>query len=145
MLAICAWRLAEIVQHRAGFKPYLDFSWWSPVMVIAAALEVDVAILAVSCPVFWPLVEEHFFGIVVRHEVRVTSHERAGFDGLEDSDGKSEHGSETALAGYVESTKSKGPPYYTEELILEPLGRGEDDVTIRGQSDSQTSWLDTTM
>ena len=121
----------------------MDFSWWSPIMVALAALEVDIAILAVSCPIFWPLVEEHVFGIVVRHEVQITSHRMEGFDSLEDVDGKSDHGSEAALAGEMDgSTKGKHEEFYTEELVLQPIGLGENEVSIKGRSQSQTSWLD---
>lgn len=142
---MCAWRLGEMVQHKAGFTPYVDFSWWAPIMVLLAALEVNIAILAVSCPVFWPIVESHFYGIIVRHEVQVTSHQISGFENLEDGDGKSEHGSEAELAKETRRAKSaKDQPYYTEELALEPLGLGENNVSIRGRGGPHSSWLDTT-
>lgn len=110
-----------------------------------ASLEVSIGILAVSCPVFWPMIEEHFFGIVVRHEVQVTSHQITGFESLEDGDGKSESGSQTALATDTgRSKKGKQDECYTEELALEPMGLGQNDVSIRGRENSQTSWLKTT-
>lgn len=143
VIVMCAWRLAEIVRHQAGWKPYPDFSWWAPLMVILAALEVNIGILAVSCPVFWPMIEQHFFGIIVRHEVEVTS-QRVTFDGLEDGDGKSEHGSQTALAGDNKTGKNgQLQTYYSEELALEPLGLGQNDVMIQGRRGSQASWQGT--
>ena len=141
---MCAWRLAEIVEHRAGHAPYLDFTWWSPRMVTLAALEVNIAILAVSCPVFWPMIEQHFFGIVVQREVHVTSHRQVSGRGFESLDGKSENGSEAALAVEVEGLGKKGKgqeEYYTEELALEPMGLGQNDVTIRGRRGSPSSWM----
>lgn len=145
VIVMCAWRLGEMIHHQAGYKPYVDFSWWSPTMVLLAALEVNIAILAVSCPVFWPMIEEHFFGIVVQHEVQVTSRQVSGFKSLEDADGKSEHGSEARLAKETERAKrGKHQTYYTEQLALEPLGLGQNDVSIRGRRKSHTSWLDMT-
>lgn len=150
MIAICAWRLAEIVHHRAAYAPYLDFSWWAPPMVILAALEVNIAILAVSCPVFWPVLEQTFCGIVVEREVRVTSHHQttgAEFGSLDSADvyRKSESGSEAALAVEVDAVSGKKGmkgAYYTEELTLEPIGLGQNDVMIRGRRVSPSSWME---
>lgn len=144
VIVMCTWRLGEVIQHQAGYKPYLDFTWWAPIMVTLASLEVNIGILAVSCPVFWPVIEEHFFGIIVRQEVHVTSQRMSGFDHLDDGDGKSEDGSQTALASEpARSLRGKGQhAYYTEELALEPVGLGQNDVTIRGREESYANWSD---
>ena len=77
------WRLATIVEHEAGWEPEMDFTWYGPISIILASLEVDVAILAASVPVFWPVIESSFPGIFVTREVHVTSQRCLGDNDLE--------------------------------------------------------------
>ena len=61
----------------------MDFTWYGPISIILACLEVDTAILAACMPVFWPVVESGFYGIFVTKEVHVTSHRLSEYGDIE--------------------------------------------------------------
>lgn len=112
-------------------------------MIMLVSLEIYVAILAVSMPVFWPILQQSFGGIVVRHEVQVTSRHVSAFEELEDGDTKSEHGSETALGPERNQKGKRG--FYTEDLEMEQFGGpGKNNVRIGARRGSQGSLVDST-
>ncbi|KAL1612343.1 hypothetical protein SLS60_000569 [Paraconiothyrium brasiliense] len=73
------WRLYSIVDNRAATSPYIDFTWWTPISIILSALEIDLAIMCASMPIFWPVIEESFAAIFVTREVQITEQRRYSF------------------------------------------------------------------
>ncbi|KXJ86588.1 hypothetical protein Micbo1qcDRAFT_110462, partial [Microdochium bolleyi] len=76
ILIFAAWRLVEIVRTKAATYPVLDPTWYAPVSVLLAVLEIDCAAICASMPIFWPQIAKHWGGIVVVHEVKVTRETR---------------------------------------------------------------------
>ncbi|KAK3381757.1 hypothetical protein B0H63DRAFT_476569 [Podospora didyma] len=75
-----AWRLSTIIEHQAATYPTFDPSWYGPVSMILAAIEVDLASICASVPVFWPvLLRMTALKIFVMEEVEV-KHEDRGAD-----------------------------------------------------------------
>jgi hypothetical protein len=74
------WRLYTIVDTRAATKPYIDFTWWAPMSILLSCLEINLAIICASMPVFWPVLEKSVSAIFVTHEVHVTEHRRLDDD-----------------------------------------------------------------
>ncbi|PSN68649.1 hypothetical protein BS50DRAFT_619467 [Corynespora cassiicola Philippines] len=70
------WRLYTIVVNRAGTHPYIDFTWWPPISIILSCLEIDLAIICASMPIFWPVIEKSFDKIFVTHEVHIVEEHR---------------------------------------------------------------------
>lgn len=68
---LSVWRLQSIVQHSAALTPYPDFTWWTPISVILSCLEIDLAIICASIPIFWPVLQKSLSAIFVRHEIEV--------------------------------------------------------------------------
>ncbi|ROV90357.1 hypothetical protein VMCG_09730 [Cytospora schulzeri] len=68
-------RLVNIVQNRGGTYPTLDPSWYGCTAAMLSALEVNIATICASLPVFWPVIKEGLGRILVTYEVDVT-HER---------------------------------------------------------------------
>jgi hypothetical protein len=62
----------------AGWQPALDFTYYAPISIILACLEVDIAVLAASMPIFWPILLLALQPILVTQEVHVTSEPRYG-------------------------------------------------------------------
>jgi hypothetical protein len=77
------WRLYSIVANKAATYPYVDFTWWPPISIILSCLEIDLAIMCASMPVFWPIVETRLAHIFVTHEVRISEHRRLDENGYE--------------------------------------------------------------
>ncbi|KAF1975955.1 hypothetical protein BU23DRAFT_502511 [Bimuria novae-zelandiae CBS 107.79] len=76
VVMISIWRLFSIVDNRAATHPYIDFTWWSPISIILSCLEIDIAIMCASMPIFWPVIETSFAAIFVTHEVHITEQPR---------------------------------------------------------------------
>ncbi|KAH8660490.1 hypothetical protein BX600DRAFT_499645 [Xylariales sp. PMI_506] len=67
------WRLVAIIDTRAGTSPTLDPSWYGCGPIVLAALEIDLALICASLPVFWPAIEKTLSQIFVTREVEVVS------------------------------------------------------------------------
>ncbi|KAF2833912.1 hypothetical protein CC86DRAFT_462160 [Ophiobolus disseminans] len=72
VVAASIWRLYAISSNQAATYPYYDFTWWSPPMIILSCLEIDLAIMCASMPIFWPIIEKSLTTIFVSYEVKVT-------------------------------------------------------------------------
>lgn len=69
-------RLISIVDSRAGIFPTYDPSWYGCGAIVLAALEVSLATVCASLPVFWPVMKFNNWGtIFVTYEVSVTREE----------------------------------------------------------------------
>lgn len=49
----------------------MDFTWWTPITAILFCLEVDLAIVCGSMPIFWPAIEQSISSIFVSFDVDV--------------------------------------------------------------------------
>lgn len=49
-------RMVSLCVNRAGTIPILDMSYHTPVIYIFSVLEVNIAILCASIPIFWPMI-----------------------------------------------------------------------------------------
>ena len=71
-----------MVKHRMGLNmPIFDPTFYTPMPVILSSLEVNVAILCGSIPIFWPVIRQFGFDkIVIVNEVTVKSEPRTTRD-----------------------------------------------------------------
>ena len=58
--------------QRWNREPHLDFTFYAPISIILACLEVDIAVLAASMPIFWPIILRVLGPIFVTYEVHIT-------------------------------------------------------------------------
>lgn len=68
---ISIWRLATIIAHRAATWPTFDPTWYGPISIELATLEVNFASICASMPVFWPVLTAHIDKIFVTQEVKI--------------------------------------------------------------------------
>ncbi|EKG17225.1 hypothetical protein MPH_05560 [Macrophomina phaseolina MS6] len=123
VVAISIARLASIVETRAGTYPVADPTWLAPTSVILSCLEVDVAILCASIPIFWPLISALTFGkIFVVDEVIVQTESRV-------EQRPNTPGSETELRTYDSRTSGRRTPeaakHYKDPYVVDhvrPVG-----------------------
>lgn len=112
-------------------------------MILLSCLEIDLAIMCASMPIFWPIIEKSFTAIFVQYEVNVTE-ERVNDEyglayELEHSKSRREGSlrsmsgtSVEELTGKNEPDASKAPKY---SVGLDPLG---DEVRNVYQTSVQT-------
>lgn len=81
--------------------PVWDPTWYGPISILLGAVEVDLASICASIPVFWPVVEKQLGKIFVTQEIRVTHHNR-----LSEVDDYEMSGSKTPQLSRAESVKS---------------------------------------
>ncbi|KAK7926489.1 hypothetical protein PG985_003487 [Apiospora marii] len=65
------WRLQTIFEHKAGWFPTHDPTWYGPISILLGVLEINVASICASVPIFWPVVAPYLGSIFVTHEVSV--------------------------------------------------------------------------
>lgn len=65
-----------MVNNRAATYPTLDPSWYACVPAVLSVLEVNLATICASLPVFWPVIKENLGRILVTREVDVTRETR---------------------------------------------------------------------
>lgn len=65
-----------MVNNRAATYPTLDPSWYACVPAVLSVLEVNLATICASLPVFWPVLKENLGRILVTREVDVTRETR---------------------------------------------------------------------
>lgn len=119
MVFTSIWRLYTIVLNRAGTHPYIDFTWWPPISILLSCIEIDLAIMCASMPIFWPILEKSISAIFITREIHVTEHRRID-----------EHG----LAFELEhTTRLKGDGEGREGSIKSDSGHSRESLT-RGQS-----------
>jgi hypothetical protein len=80
VIAIAAWRLGGIVEHRTGTLPTYDPTWYAPITILLSMLEVHIASICASVPIFWPVVTEKWDKIFVTQEIKITTEERLVID-----------------------------------------------------------------
>jgi hypothetical protein len=51
--------------------PYPDPTWHTPIFVILSGLEISLAIMCASMPIFWPIIEQSFSAIFVSFDVEI--------------------------------------------------------------------------
>ncbi|PSS05321.1 hypothetical protein BD289DRAFT_478212 [Coniella lustricola] len=75
ILSVC--RLAAIVATHATTWPTFDPTWYGAMPIVLTALEVDIATIAASIPVFWPVLRSiDISQILITREVKVTLEDR---------------------------------------------------------------------
>lgn len=89
-----------IVEHKATTYPTFDPTWYSPISIVLAAVEVDMAIVCASVPVFWPALREGWGKIFVTKEVEVSHADRR--DSTEGMELRSSRSSELHFAQFTD-------------------------------------------
>lgn len=52
-------------------RPYPDPTWFTPIYVILSSIEIDLAIICASMPIFWPIIEQSIAAIFVSYTVEI--------------------------------------------------------------------------
>ncbi|KAH8648446.1 hypothetical protein BX600DRAFT_517833 [Xylariales sp. PMI_506] len=74
---VSIWRLQSLIANQAGTYPAFDPTWYTPIMVILSAAEVDLASVCASVPVFWPVLTDSLGEIFVTKEVQIIYEDQA--------------------------------------------------------------------
>ncbi|GKT61702.1 integral membrane protein [Colletotrichum tofieldiae] len=143
-------RFITILQHRSATYPTLDFPWYGPVSIVLACVEVDLAMVASSVPIFWPVLRQKFPGIFVTKEVEVTREARR-LESVElDDDIGTEEGRRSRVgseASLRQENRGAGVRYMDEFVAnqVDPLRRSKSVVTEvkAGELDVDGGWWKT--
>ncbi|KAI0018114.1 hypothetical protein F4780DRAFT_752644 [Xylariomycetidae sp. FL0641] len=76
VIVIAIWRLQTIIEHQTATWPTRDPTWYGPITILLAILEVDAAAVCASVPIFWPVLTVQWGKIFVTQEIDITSEER---------------------------------------------------------------------
>ncbi|KAI5918801.1 hypothetical protein F4810DRAFT_715164 [Camillea tinctor] len=140
------WRVQTVVLHQAGTYPVLDPTWYGPISIILGVIEIELASICASIPVFWPVITESINKIFVTQEVHVT-HQHRRLSGDDDdryelqqtSTPQSQHsrvGSEVSLKLVLTGAKSQVQDHYKDSYVKNsvlPLGVSDKEATSEAQ------------
>jgi hypothetical protein len=111
--AVSIGRLISLSVNRAGTIPILDMPYHTPIVYLFSVLEVNIAIIAASIPIFWPVIAtlaSNKIWVVNEIEVRVEETSRGsvstnGEIGLEERGSWSKLDSKDEYGGRTKSTR----------------------------------------
>ncbi|KAI2470664.1 hypothetical protein F4781DRAFT_164982 [Annulohypoxylon bovei var. microspora] len=147
VLVFATWRLVTIIEHQVATWPTRDPTWYGPISIVLAVLEVDAASICASVPIFWPVLRKLDWGkIFVTQEVNITRETRYmddDEDRLTRDTTHSRTGSEADLGGDSsrKGMKNKGM-YYQDSYVLsqvDPLQTSIERVQASARSDKVKS------
>ncbi|KAI1765676.1 hypothetical protein GGR53DRAFT_254977 [Hypoxylon sp. FL1150] len=125
VMVFATWRLVTIIDHQVGTWPTRDPTWYTPITIILAVLEVDSASVCASMPIFWPVLRNMTWGkIFVTQEVNITRETRYmddDEDRLTRDTTHSRMGSEADLGGGGDSARKTSRAkdlYYQDSYVL---------------------------
>ena len=115
---LSVWRLQTIVHHQAGWSPTFDPSWYGPISMLLGVLEVNVASICASVPIFWPVLSPYLGTIFVTREISVQVQHESHEDqvAIIGDDAKSLSNSKTTTPSYKEHGRGDS------ETELTPMG-----------------------
>jgi hypothetical protein len=61
----------ETIYFQGGWYPTRDPTWYGPKSLLLIILEINVASICVSVPIFWPVISPYLGAIFVTHEFSV--------------------------------------------------------------------------
>ncbi|KAI1499768.1 hypothetical protein F5X99DRAFT_266004 [Biscogniauxia marginata] len=141
------WKTSDM-EHQAGTYPVLDPTWYGPLSIVLGVMEVDLACICASIPVFWPIITQSIGKIFVTQEVHVThQHRRLSGDyddhyelqqSITSPSQHSRAGSEASLKLVLTGTKasSQARDHYQDSYIKNsvlPLGMSDKEATSEAQ------------
>ncbi len=133
-----AWRLVLLVAtNSSALFTLFDSTFYAPDTVLLSLLDVNVASICASVPVFWPVLRQQVFRIVVTKEVEITRGKR------EQGDDDEEEEDDEEMAKQKPRTRSDAPAGDDGSGHSRPGSRGSkknaaghyDDTFIRDQVD----------
>ena len=104
---LSAWRVSETIYYKTGWYPTHDPTWYGPLSILLMVLEINVASICASVPIFWPVFLPYLGAILVTREYSVTHQDRASM-------GSSSH---ARTGSDVERNK-----YYNDTYFLDQVG-----------------------
>ena len=111
VVLVSIFRLQGLLEHRATTYPTFDPTWYAPSVIVLGCIEVDIASICASAPVFWPVLSAQVTKIFVTQEIEIIREDRSPGDAFEmhrtwsgssmqetPGSGHSHHGSEVGLS-----------------------------------------------
>lgn len=119
----------ETAWYRGGWHPTRDPTWYGPRAIMLMVLEVNVASICASVPIFWPIVGQYLMNaIFVTHEfsVKYESRENQAKADADSLDG-GESGRQSGAGGSVGGGPAVSEQHYKDDFVMQlvdPFGAG---------------------
>lgn len=112
-------RFAYIIKNHATTYPTFDPTWYGGYTTVLSVIEVDLATIVASLPVFWPHLRRNITSIMVTHEVEIKVTRQSEFYG--DSRRHTRNPTITGSHWDVEAGDTKGMQKVPENVMLREL------------------------
>ncbi|KAK3314111.1 hypothetical protein B0H66DRAFT_483566 [Apodospora peruviana] len=116
VVTLSSWRVYETIYYKSGWYPTHDPTWYGPKSILLMVLELNVASICASVPIFWPVLRPYLGGIFVTREftVKTELREFENVDSTPNSRAGKWNTSETELNGHYKD------PYIGD--LVNPFG-----------------------
>ncbi|KAJ4394487.1 hypothetical protein N0V93_003705 [Gnomoniopsis smithogilvyi] len=121
-------RFATQIHSRATTYPSFDPTWYGPSTTVLSVLEVDLATIVASLPIFWPHLRRNIASILVTHEVEI----KITRDSVYVREGGGEHGAHWDVEG------GESDPWKLPKLNLRGDAVMLSDFKFEGQTTSES-------
>jgi hypothetical protein len=124
VVTLSVWRVQETVYYKAGWYPTRDPTWYGPKSILLMVLEVNVASICASVPIFWPVLRPILGAVFVTREFSVK------YEPRESISSKERPGDETGLNAHYQDSYVM--------VQVDPFGF-KDSSQVQGQADDTTA------
>ena len=123
VVTLSIWRVAETIYYKTGYRPTHDPTWYGPLSLLLIVLEINIASICASVPIFWPVIAPYFGAIFVTREFSVKT-ETVWEDKRADTSGGSSVGRSDPEAHYKD-------PYVRDQV--DPFGASQVETVVESQ------------
>lgn len=134
-----------VIQTKAGTYPTLDPTFYGCTPIVLSSLEVLLAAIAASLPVFWPIIQHNLGNIFVTYEVTIVTEERKGRDGCREAESRRSDAPphlwipQDIPMAYLSTEITKGGTEEDKESLVKPgFGLSRSTSTSKMKSYGQT-------
>ena len=131
-MTLSVWRVAETIYYKTGYYPTHDPTWYGPKSILLIVLEVNIASICASVPIFWPVIAPYLGNIFVTREFTVKTETVWVRDGPKRSGSSS--GSSAGGGGTTDLEAHYKDPYVRGQV--DPFGASQVETVVESRSRS---------
>ena len=123
--------MAETIYYKTGYYPTRDPTWYGPKSILLIVLEVNIASICASVPIFWPVLAPFLGNIFVTREFSVKT-ETVGWDG--DGPKRADSNSGSSSGGRTDLEANYKDPYVRD--LVDPFAGGQASTVVESYTRS---------
>jgi len=134
VVTLSVWRVAETIYYKTGYYPTRDPTWYGPKSILLIVLEVNIASICASVPIFWPVLAPYLGSIFVTREFSIKTETVEWKPGQQRSDSSSGSSSGGGGGGRADLEAHYQDPYVRD--LVDPFAGGQASTVVESNTRS---------